>query len=83
MFTADNLKPPEKDSPTGVNDIMGRLEQAIAIGNHKEAAALAKEVSKLQISTKLAQKESSKSRKSAPIKQEKIRYCESYFISCK
>ena len=68
------MKPPEKDSPSGVNDIMGRLEQAIAVGNHKEAAALAKEVSKLQISTKLAQKESSKNRKSAPIKQEKIKY---------
>ena len=51
---------------------MERLEQAIAVGNHKEAAALAKEVSKLQISTKLAQKESSKNRKSGPIKQEKI-----------
>ena len=39
---------------------MTRLEQAIASGNHKEAALLAKEVSKLQVSTKLSQKESSK-----------------------
>ena len=53
---------------------MSRLEQAIASGNHKEAALLAKEVSKLQISTKLAQKESSKSQKPNSAKQEKIKY---------
>ena len=53
---------------------MSRLEQAIASGNHKEAAVLAKEVSKLQISTKLAQKELPKSQKSKSTKQEKIKY---------
>ena len=58
----------------GVGDIMTRLEQAIASGNHKEAALLAKEVSKLQISTKLSQKESSKSQKPNSAKQEKIKY---------
>ena len=52
---------------------MTRLEQAIASGNHKEAALLAKEVSKLQISTKLAQKELSKNPKIGPPKQEKIK----------
>ena len=36
---------------------MQRLENAIACGNHKEAAVLAKEVTKLQISTKLSLKE--------------------------
>lgn len=36
---------------------MQRLEEAIAKGNHKEAAILAKEVTKLQISTKLSLKE--------------------------
>ena len=38
-------------------DIMRKLEQAIANGNHKEASLLAKEVTKLQISTKLSLKE--------------------------
>ena len=38
-------------------DIMQRLEEAIAKGNHKEASVLAKEVTKLQISTKLSLKE--------------------------
>merc|ERR1712223_1584870 len=38
-------------------DIMRKLEQAIAEGNHKEASLLAKEVTKLQISTKLSLKE--------------------------
>lgn len=38
-------------------DIMQKLENAITNGNHKEAASLAKEVSKLQISTKLSLKE--------------------------
>ena len=36
---------------------MQRLEEAIAKGNHKEASVLAKEVTKLQISTKLSLKE--------------------------
>ena len=36
---------------------MQRLEDAISTGNHKEAAVLAKEVTKLQISTKLSLKE--------------------------
>ncbi len=70
----DNLRPNEKTIPNGVGDIMSRLEQAIASGNHKEAAVLAKEVSKLQISTKLAQKELPKSQKSKSTKQEKIKY---------
>ena len=38
-------------------DIMQRLEEATAKGNHKEASVLAKEVTKLQISTKLSLKE--------------------------
>jgi len=54
---------------------MTRLEQAIASGNHKEAALLAKEVSKLQISTKLSQKESSKDdpKQTIKAKPEKIK----------
>ena len=74
IFVDDNLRPAEKTSPNGVGDIMGRLEQAIASGNHKEAALLAKEVSKLQISTKLVKKESSQSQKPHLLKQEKIKY---------
>ena len=74
LFPDDNLRPVQKTIPSGVSDIMGRLEEAITTGNHKEAASLAKEVSKLQISTKLAQQESSKSQKPAPTKQEKIKY---------
>lgn len=53
-------------------DIMGRLEAAIASGNHKEAAMLAKEVSKLQISNKLSLKEIAE-KKSNNKKVEKIR----------
>lgn len=62
------------NNQNGVGDIMTRLENAIASGNHKEAALLAKEVSKLQISTKLAQKELSKNPKANSSKQEKIKY---------
>ena len=43
-----------------VGDIMTRLEAAIATGNHKQAAILAKEVSKMKISKKLSQQESTK-----------------------
>ena len=69
-----NLRPNESNNnQNGVGDIMTRLENAIASGNHKEAALLAKEVSKLQISTKLAQKELSKNPKIGPPKQEKIK----------
>ena len=53
-------------------DIMERLEQAINSGNHKEAALLAKEVSKLQISTKLSLKELSEKRNNKKV--EKIRF---------
>ena len=68
------MRPNENiNSQNGVGDIMTRLENAIASGNHKEAALLAKEVSKLQISTKLAQKELSKNPKTGPSKQEKIK----------
>ena len=38
-------------------NIMERLEDAIARGNHKEAARLAKEVSKLHITAKLTNQE--------------------------
>ena len=51
---------------------MERLEQAINSGNHKEAALLAKEVSKLQISTKLSLKELSEKRNNKKV--EKIRF---------
>ena len=34
-------------------NIMLRLEEAIALGNHREAARLAKEVSKMHITAKL------------------------------
>ena len=74
LFIEDNLKNTQNTLPSGVNDIMGRLEQAIANGNHKEAASLAKEVSKMQISTKLAQKELSKIPKPVQNKKEKIKY---------
>ena len=47
------------------------LEHAINAGNHKEAALLAKEVSKLQISTKLSLKELSEKRNNKKV--EKIR----------
>ena len=50
---------------------MERLERAINAGNHKEAALLAKEVSKLQISTKLSLKELSEKRSNKTV--EKIR----------
>ena len=75
MFKENNLRPTENsNTQNGVGDIMSRLENAIASGNHKEAALLAKEVSKLQISTKLAQKELPKNSKSVSSKQEKIKY---------
>ena len=48
------LQEPEEEPEL---DIMQRLENAITNGNHKEAALLAKEVTKLQISTKLSLKE--------------------------
>ena len=75
VFLDDSLKPDNKSTTNGVSDIMTRLEQAIASGNHKEAALLAKEVSKLQISTKLSQKESSKDDPKQTIKEkpEKIK----------
>ena len=73
-MTESNLRPAENgNNQNGVGDIMTRLENAIASGNHKEAALLAKEVSKLQISTKLAQKELSKNPKTNSLKQEKIK----------
>ena len=58
------------EEPTSV-DIMQKLEDAIASGNHKEAALLAKEVTKLQISTKLSLKEMTE--KKSNIKVEKIK----------
>ena len=75
MFLDDSLKPDNNSTTHGVSDIMTRLEQAIASGNHKEAALLAKEVSKLQISTKLSQKESSKDdpKQTIKAKPEKIK----------
>ena len=74
MLVENNLRPADNtNTQNGVGDIMSRLENAIASGNHKEAALLAKEVSKLQISTKLAQKELSKNPKSVSSKQEKIK----------
>ena len=75
VFLDDSLKPDHNSTTNGVTDIMTRLEQAIASGNHKEAALLAKEVSKLQISTKLSQKESSKDdpKQTIKAKPEKIK----------
>lgn len=43
--------------------IMKRLEEAIAIGNHREAARLAKEVSKMHITAKLTNQEMSQNQK--------------------
>ena len=56
---------------------MERLERAINAGNHKEAALLAKEVSKLQISTKLSLKELSEKRSNKTV--EKIRLVKIYY----
>ena len=46
-----------------VADVMSLLEAAISAGNHREAALLAKEVSKMKISQKLNSQESG-----APVK---------------
>ena len=54
------------------SNIMQKLEDAIASGNHKDAALLAKEVTKLQISTKLSLKELTE-KKANNIKVEKIK----------
>ena len=51
---------------------MRQLEQAIANVNHKEASLLAKEVTKLQISTKLSLKELTE-KKNVNKKVEKIK----------
>ena len=59
---------------------MQRLEEAISIGNHREAARLAKEVSKMHITAKLTNQEFSQNQKkitdqvTAQLKSEKIRY---------
>jgi hypothetical protein len=79
----ENLQPPSRKLSSSIavaEDIMQRLEEAISVGNHREAARLAKEVSKMHITAKLTNQELSQNQKeisaqvTAQIKSEKIRY---------
>ena len=54
-----------------VGDVMAMLEAAITAGNHREAAVLAKEVSKMKISQKLSQQEVKGQQQPETIKKQK------------
>ena len=54
-----------------VGDVMAMLEAAITAGNHREAAVLAKEVSKMKISQKLSQQEIKGQQQPETIKKQK------------